>query len=467
MKHFSRAILAMFLAVTVLSSCKKNDVEQSETTGSTKGGGSTSALRTIYVSGNWGSDESTNPFSSSTPYKTLQKAASITQAGDEVLVMNGTYTPSTTNTDSNTPVLKVTTSGTSSNYIVFKAYPGATPVIYSSGRRWVAVWINASYIKFEGIEVKGNNANLLLADAKAAEQNHRAGGGDYARYSEFNTTGITVGGQANSSTNPHHIEVRNNKVHHTPGGGIAVERADYVTVDGNTVYNTSWFTMYGTSGISVLAPSNYNTATGYKMWITRNKSYGNKTQVPYQASSTGSLSDGNGIIIDVNDGTLSTTNYTGKTLVENNISYLNGAGGVHVYKAKNVDVFNNTTYMNEQVLAYANINANQANNIRFRNNIAYAKSGGKANGLFNGSTGGNVTFDYNVYYNGSVTSGGANSQTANPLFVNPSAGDFWLNTGSPAINAGMSSSLSGTGSDIRWQTRLKNGRIDAGAYEVN
>lgn len=52
MKHLSKAFLALFLTVFVLSGCKKNDIEQAESVGSGKGGSKTSALRTIYVSAN-------------------------------------------------------------------------------------------------------------------------------------------------------------------------------------------------------------------------------------------------------------------------------------------------------------------------------------------------------------------------------------------------------------------------------
>ncbi|MBC7913594.1 MAG: hypothetical protein H7Y07_05655 [Pyrinomonadaceae bacterium] len=245
-------------------------------------------------------------------------------------------------------------------------------------------------------------------------------------------------------------------------GGIGLERADYVTIEGNTVYNTCWFGMYGNSGISVFMPTNYDSSTGYRIRVTKSKCYNNYTQVPYIGSPTSELSDGNGIIVDLT----TSTDYTGRILVENNICYLNGGGGVHLYKSAHVDVVNNTLYFNEQVLGYANMDARTVTDAKFINNIAYAKPGGKANDL-NTST--DVTFDYNVYYNGTVktSTGGANSITANPSFVNAAAGDFTLPLSSPAINAGMATSISGTTTDFIGNIRLKNGKVDCGAYEIN
>lgn len=452
MKHFSKAILAFTLTVFILSGCKKDQVEQIASGGSSKDGSSTSALRTIYVSGNWGDDNSANPFSSNSPLRTLQAASDITLPGDDVMIMNGLYTQPAT-ADPNHVILKITRSGTSANRITYKGYPGHTPQLFSAGKKWTALVVNASYINIVGLDLAGNNSNISLSAAKAAEAEYRAGGRDWTKLSQFNTSGISMGTEG---TDVHHIEVRNCKVHDFPAGGIG-GGADYVTIDGNTVYNNGWFTMYGTSGISSLTPWNYDAGTGYKLRITRNTVYGNKTQVPYFNSPSGAISDGNGIIVDINRG------YTGKTLVENNICYLNGGGGVHIFLANNVDVFSNTTYMNEQVLPYGNIDANQCTNVRFRNNIAYAKNGGKANDFFLGT---NITFDYNLYYNGTVKANGANNIVGNPNFSNAPGGNFWLNPGSAALNAGTPTNPSATTIDYFWSARIKGGRIDIGAIEV-
>jgi len=415
--------------------------------------------RNIYVSVNLGNDATADPFSPSTPFKTIQAASNITMPGDVVNIMDGTYQQPNT-TDANHIILDIKRSGAEGAYITYQPFPGAAPIIESKGQKWNAIIVNASYIIVKDLTLYGDNQALSLADAKAAEIDKRAGGTNWNLYSKFNTNGIDISG----SNNPHHVEIRGCTVHDFPGGGIGGADCDYITIADNITYNNCWFGMWATSGISIFGPKNSDNTTGYKIKIIRNISYNNKPQVPYTSSASSKLSDGNGIIIDANNGTQGKVVYTGRTLVENNICYKNGGGGIHIFQAHRVDVINNTTFENEQVLDYANIDALYSDDIKFINNIAYAKSGGKANDSFNNT---NVTFDYNIYFTGSVKEGGSNSKSANPLFVDAANGNFRLQSNSPAINAGTTNSITGTTYDIVNNPRIKNGRTDCGAYEIN
>jgi parallel beta-helix repeat protein len=357
-------------------------------------------------------------------------------------------------------MLDIYRSGAEGAYITYQAYPGDSPILESKGRKWNTITVKASFIIIKNLILRGNNQALSLSDAKAAEIDKRAGGTNWDLYSDFNTNGISVSG----SSNPHHVEIRGCTVHDFPGGGIGGGECDYITFADNIVYNNCWFGMWGTSGISIFGPNNLDNTTGYKIKIIGNISYNNKPQVPYTSSSSSKLSDGSGIIIDANNGTQGKVVYTGRTLVENNICYNNGGGGIHIFQAHRVDVINNTTFENEQVLAYGNIDALYSDDIKFINNIAYAKSGGKANDSYNNT---NVIFDYNIYFNGSVKEGGYNSKTANPLFIDAANGNFMLQSNSPAINAGTINSITGSTYDILNNPRIKNGRTDCGAYEIN
>jgi len=85
------------------------------------------------------------------------------------------------------------------------------------------------------------------------------------------------------------------------------------------------------------------------------------------------------------------------------------------------------------------------------------------------STGINCTFTNNVFWNNgrdlfNVTGSFSNSlMNTDPLFVNPDAGDFHLQAGSPCINAGT---ITGAPSDdLDGITRPQLGGIDIGAYE--
>ncbi len=422
----------------------------------------TNTAKSYYVSDLTGSDANTG-LSGSLPFKQLSKAALVAEPGDTVFVMNGTYA------STSGPVLTTTKSGTADKYITYKAYPGHTPKIFASGNVWNAVSINGSYTVLEGIDLQGDNASLTYADAYAA---FTASVGGAAAQAKFNTNGISIGGPAAESKLPHHVIIRNCKVHDFPGGGISSIQADYTTIEGNTVYNNAWYMMYGGSGISILNPINSDApdVAKYKNIVRSNIVYGNKTTIPWISANPVRLSDGNGIILDINQypynqPTVLDKPYTGRTLVENNVSFNNGGSGIHSYRADHVDIINNTAYGNGTIVGYPDIYAGSATDVKIINNIMYARTGGKCNAM--PSTGTTVTYNYNIYYNGTVAVQGANDKVMNPQFVNASidgaVANFALSAGSPAIDAGTSTLFSAR--DIKGVARPKGAAVDCGAYE--
>jgi len=85
------------------------------------------------------------------PFRTIQKAANLTKAGDTVIVKNGTYT---TTKDR---VLNITRPGTATAYITFKAENLEGAVI--DGRDYatnygIVLSDTAAYIKIEGFEIR-------------------------------------------------------------------------------------------------------------------------------------------------------------------------------------------------------------------------------------------------------------------------------------------------------------------------
>lgn len=287
--------------------------------------------------------------------------------------------------------------------------------------------IDASYVVIEGLEFEGNNANITYADAYQAYQDYKSG--TKGPQANFNTNALSFG----TTTPVSHIIIRNCRVHDFPGAGVGGGRCDYITIEGNTIYNNAWYMMYAGSGISILDPVHVDNYTGYKIFIRGNICYGNKTTIPWAQISA--LSDGNGIIIDVNTGTATVPAYVGRTLVENNLSYNNGGGGVHAYKAAHVDIINNTAYNNGTVVGYPEIDGIMGSDVKIYNNIMYARSGGACN-----SNDATATYNYNIYFNGSSYRQGASDMTAtHPQFVLLSldgTADFRLKDISPAINTG-------------------------------
>ncbi|VAW13763.1 hypothetical protein MNBD_BACTEROID03-2221, partial [hydrothermal vent metagenome] len=90
-----------------------------------------------------------------------------------------------------------------------------------------------------------------------------------------------------------------------------------------------------------------------------NISYANRNYIPFLFfSSTPRITDGHGIIVDTNkesiklvDGNRVTVNYTGRTLIANNVFYLNGGRGFNLYKSNHIDLINNITYRNAETLS--------------------------------------------------------------------------------------------------------------------
>ena len=450
--------LGFLLSINVLFGCNQKTVVAP---GVTKPPTVTASAKRYYVSDALGTDANTG-LSSSSPFKTINAGQNAALPGDTVFIMNGTYVPATT--------IQLLKSGTAEKYITYKAYAGHTPKFAFSGSFWNAVSINGSYLVVDGIEFQGNNQNLTYAGALASFTDKQAGGTNNDLYATYNMNGISIGGPRTESKFPHHVVIRNCTIHDFPGGGLSANQTDYITFEGNTIYNNAWYMMYGGSGISILNPFNSDANTGYKNIVRNNICSNNKTTIPWIGLTPARLSDGNGIIIDVNVRPYGSTDtdkpYKGRTLVENNISFNNGGSGIHAFEAAHVDIINNTTYNNAQVMVdYADLFANTCSDVKIMNNVVYTKSGGKCNSN-NKNT--NVAYDYNIYFNGTTAVKGANDKVVDPQFVNLTTdrmtANFTVKSGSPAIDAGTKSLFSST--DIKGVTRPKGGSVDCGAYEV-
>lgn len=404
------------------------------------------------------------------PLKTFAKVLPRLRPGDQVRIMPGTY---------EAPVwgyvidLTKENSGTAGHYISFVAHdPANKPVFHGGGKGvWGTVNINASYVVFDGIEMVGDCAKTNLDEAYAfARKYYETGSCDWGVAALYNTNGITVGGTGTKSSLPHHVIVRNCIVHDMPGGGICAMQADYITFEYNTIYNCSWYTMYAASGISYLNPVHIDDYTGYKMIVRGNKVFNCRTEVPWvRVGNSFSYSDGNGIIIDINNtpdsGGIAKNQgaYKGRTLVVNNISVNNGGSGIHSYKANHVDMVGNTAYHNGHMYkdnSYGEIWSNQCSDVHIYNNIMYARPGGYCNL-------GGGTYTNNIYYGGTVKIKGTGDNFADPMFVKLSTeiteADFHLTAGSPAIGYGATDMSYLPTFDHDFHSR--EARFDCGAYQ--
>ena len=164
-------------------------------------------------------------------------------------------------------------------------------------------------------------------------------------------------------------------------------------------------------------------------------------------------SDGNGIILDVNqqygrspDG----FHYIGRTLVQSNLCYDNGGSGIHTVTADHVDIINNTVYLNSASvhLEYGEIFTYGSNDVRIMNNVLVAPVANLAAGEkpepvnSPGGKNSDVIMAHNIYFGGNIPPVmGEGDMIADPRFVNPSlddkVADFHLRPDSPALKKGI------------------------------
>lgn len=154
----------------------------------------------------------------------------------------------------------------------------------------------------------------------------------------------------------HHVAIWSNSLHDaTAGVGVIGYGGGYRTGNGanhvdtcyNLVYNTSGWLDTFASGISYFILGNVggpDDSDGYSCRIVGNIVWNNFNDPSYGNA----ITDGNGIIIDITNGTYSADPifYLGHVLIANNICINNGGAGVHAFFSRNVHMYFNTVGYN-------------------------------------------------------------------------------------------------------------------------
>jgi parallel beta-helix repeat protein len=223
-----------------------------------------SATGSVYYVSTTGNDS--NPGSSSAPFRTFSKAASMLSAGSTLYIHPGTYNEQ----------LKILNSGADGAWITVKPSGGAV-IIDVQNTTNAVLQLLGSYIAVSGLEVKGSTDICVKAL------------GSYLRISGLNvhecqTHGIFVSGQHVEVTgNTVHaaalanqarsmltawgsgikvglggddVLVNSNTVYHNYGEGMAVTRASNVIVRGNTVYDNYNVNIYVDNSFNTLVEKN-------------------------------------------------------------------------------------------------------------------------------------------------------------------------------------------------------------------
>ena len=272
--------------------------------------------------------------------------------------------------------------------------------------------------------------------------------------SRSNSNGIAI--DSRYSALAHDIRIADNLVEYVPAAGIG-GGADWMTIENNVCSYNCWTNIYASSGISVAGPENFDAQDNvYKRLIRNNVCCHNQNYEMWL--DLGRYSDGNGIILDVNQGAdpnqpppvHPAPNYMGRTLVQSNLCYDNGGSGIHTVSANRVDVINNTVYLNSASvhLEYSEMFTYGSSDVHFINNVMVAPVANLAAGEKPepvnqcGGTNTNVTFSHNVYFGGNIAPTlGDGDVVADPQFVRPGIDDktanFHLKSGSPAVGKGV------------------------------
>jgi parallel beta-helix repeat protein len=380
-------------------------------------------------------NDANNGRSEKLAFKTINKANERINAGDTIYVKNGIYSENIT----------VKQSGTANNPISFQAFPGHKPFV--KGTQDGTFKIEGNHIKIIGFKIT----------------------------STLDGSGIHVG------SGNHHTQIFKNEIHDSGCGGVSGQETDYLQIESNIIYRNAFRSPFLCSGISIYQAVPFDSKPGFHNIIRGNTSFANENK---RAKEDGTVTDGNGIIIDDfrhTQGQKQLPKYTAATLVENNIVFDNGGRGIHVFQSDNVVVRNNTSFKNLKSsnlhgTTNGELSAFFSSNVRFYNNIAYGANSSKKT-LVNDYSSDNV-WDYNLSYNGTIffglgkssgTLGKHNLINVSPLFINPAIAinqaNFRLQANSPAINAGTSSSAAPF--DITGKLRPAGIKHDLGAYEMN
>lgn len=346
--------------------------------------------------------------------RTIAGGVACAFPGDTVQIHGGTYTGANNTIDSQRFTVR---SGTPSSRITIEGYPGERVTISpSNGQSGISLQNGSpAYLTFKNFTIDMVNnvgagaANGIYASGARSiwcdgieVKNGDAFGVHHGTTPDFrfiNGSVHDVGAAGSASTEGH---------------GLYVKSSDGL-YENNEVYNNQGYGFHVYNNAGTHADPSRNI-------LRNNRIYGNGVHG----------SPAYAIVITWGDG----------NLVINNLIYRN-RGGIVVYTgASNTGIYNNTIYGNNDegvVLQYYSAGTTVRNNIIHANGAGIVDHGGTAAPLS----------DHNLM--------------TNPSFVNASTGDFRLQAGSAALNAGVA--IASVTDDFARTPRPQQGAYDIGAFE--
>ncbi len=398
---------------------------------------------TYYVST---SGNDSNPGTSASPFRTIQKGADVAVSGDTVIVRSGTYVGA-----------KFYKSGTTSSRIVFSGEPGA--IVNAKGSLNTNndnLWIrNASYITIQGFEVHSSLRS-----------------------------GIAIQGEPTDEV--HGIVIRNNFCHNNERWGVFTGYAEGILIENN---ETSYSNLE--HGVYVSNSADNPVIIGNR--AHHNHASGIQINADPALSGDGIISNAlidSNIIYENGVGGGAAINLASviNSVIKNNLLYKNYAGGIagwddgegsNQFGTHHNKMFNNTIVQPSNG-RWAITLLNGSTNNQIKNNILlHLGTRGSIN--LDASSEPGLDSNYNAVVNVFSYNDGAsfvslatwqsrghdlNSfiSSTSALFVNATADDYHLKAGSPAIDTGTT--LVDVTDDLEGNPRPNGARHDIGAYEA-
>jgi len=437
------------------------------------------AGKTYFVSPT-GSDTSTG-LSLASPFKTINKAVSVVNAGDVIEVRSGTYNEN----------VVIRRPGAANGWITLRGYNGESAVIRGTSTG-PSIYFYANACDESAIGSGSGNTDcqpMYWVIQNMVVQGSASGGGDgnaikidtpKVRLSN-NKLCCAVADIVKLVRTSNDVEIRGNELWQdaavtTPSSNaqaIDIVGADRSIVFGNYVHDVP--------DIGIYAKGNSrNTIFDSNVLVN----IGSNALMLGQSTDADRLADG---AYETYDG-----------IVRNNVVVNGDWACLASSSSQNATFINNSCYNTGRVTHGSILLSNESevstrgSGIKFLNNIFYGSSNRPilkitSNAIADYST---LTFDYNIYYNGAnaptfsssdnfstpisfsawlttyqtLTGHVDHSKVTDPLFSTTTGGTpLTLSSGSPAINAGVATSLVPV--DARNVARPQGAGIDIGAYE--
>lgn len=289
----------------------------------------------LFVDGQNGNGH--NPGTKDRPFRRPIEATLVAEPGTTIYLRGGTYDTNTHGTFS------IRRSGTPENWIRIAAYPGERVELVNGGEFGNGFEVlGASYVEVADFVLRGRGDSL-------------------------HGSGVFVKDGA------HDVRIINNNIRGFGGAGISVVKSANVTIERNEVRDNAHRSHFQGSGISIYEPSGPTGGINGNSFVIR----GNYVVHNYNAvrGKDGRITDGNCVILD----RFVPVGYQGKTLIENNVCVENGGRGIHLFKAGNALIRNNTLVRNvwspEVKAGRGELTAGHGANTTFINNLVFNNAG--------------------------------------------------------------------------------------------